>query len=115
VVHNHLARPNTKSLLGEGKPVPDAAPRAEVRSKEGEWRGRGGARLSVAPGSMAGAYDVDLTVAIEELGPTFRDSLNTVLLYLIHVSIAKKRMTLVNLQGPVYPANSKCGSVASGE
>ena len=73
-----------------------------MRSKEGEWRRRGGARLSDAPGSMAGVYDVDLTEAIEELGPAFRDSLNTVLLHLVQVSIAKKRMTLVKLHGPVY-------------
>ena len=58
---------------------------------------------------------MDLTEAIEELGPAFRDSLNTVLLHLVHVSIAKKRMTLVKLHGPVYPANQECGSVASGE
>jgi hypothetical protein len=73
-----------------------------VRLKKGEWRRRGGARLSDAPGSMAGVYDVDLTDTIEELGPAFRDSLKTVLLHLIHVSIAKKRMNLVKLHGPVY-------------
>jgi len=48
----------------------------------GELDWRGGIRLSDAPGSMAAVYDVDLTEAIEELGPAFRESLNTVLLHL---------------------------------
>ena len=45
---------------------------------------------------------MDLTAAIEELPPEFQKGLTTVLLHLIHVSIAKKRMTLVRLHGPVH-------------
>jgi hypothetical protein len=62
---------------------------------------------------MAGVYDVDLTEAIEELGPAFRDSLNTVLLHLVHASIAKKRMTLVKLHGPVYREDKTSQKVKS--
>jgi hypothetical protein len=64
---------------------------------------------------MAGVYDVDLTEAIEELGPAFRDSLNTVLLHLIQVSIAKKRMTLVKLHGPVYREDKTSQKVKLGD
>jgi hypothetical protein len=54
---------------------------------------------------MAAVYDVDLRsdCGHRGAGPAFRDSLNTVLTHLIHVSVAKKRMTLVKLHGPVYP------------
>jgi hypothetical protein len=71
-----------------------------VRSKEEEWRRRGGVRLSDAPGSMAD--DVDLTEAIEGIPLEFQKGLTTVLLHVVHVSIAKKRMVLMKLHGPVY-------------
>jgi hypothetical protein len=74
---------------------------------------RGGARLSDAPGSMAGVYGVDLTEAIEELGAAFRDSLRTVLLHLINVSVAKKRITLARLHGPVFPEDKISSFVKS--
>jgi hypothetical protein len=79
----------------------------------GELAWRGGVRLSDASGSMAAVYDLDLTAAIEELPPEFQAGLKTVLLHLVHVSVAKKWMTLVRLHGPVYPADKMSAGVAS--
>jgi hypothetical protein len=64
---------------------------------------------------MAAVYDVDLTEAMRELSPESRESLSTILLHLVMGSIAKKRMTLVRLHGPVYPPPKMSLSVVSND
>ena len=62
------------------------AARVEVRSKE-EGNGAGGRRASQRRSWLdGGAYDVDLTEAIEELGPQFKELLSVILLHLVQMS-----------------------------
>ena len=82
------ARPNTKSVLGEGKPVPTPAPRRTSRGAlEGGGESPAGRRASQRRSWLdGGAYDVDLTEAIEELGPQFKELLSVILLHLVQMS-----------------------------
>jgi hypothetical protein len=82
----------------------------------GELIWRGGVRLTDAPGSIAPVYDVNLGEAMQALPNAFRSSLETILTHMINEAVAKGRMTMVPVYGPVYTEESiNSSSVASRE